>query len=320
MILIITDNDEPTTDWVIDWLYHLKKDFIRISKITPIRIKTIYEKAAEFECVFEYSDVNNKRVSIDTAFISSYWYRRSSLRATFQQLKTDDMDINNTVNAHIYEEQKAAIKMLNFILNRKNKINRVEDNDISKLGILQSAKDLGIKTPATLVCSEKKELIPFYETHKGNVVTKSIGDPTALFFQHFHSFTSKINIDEIPDHFGLSLFQEMVEKFVELRIFYLHGIFYGSAIFSQLDPQTKVDFKNYNHEKPNRVVPYKLPKKEEEKFRRLMQINGLTSGSLDIILSPQYEYIFLEVNPIGQFEQVAVPCNYHLFKIIAEIL
>jgi hypothetical protein len=51
-----------------------------------------------------------------------------------------------------------------------------------------------------------------------------------------------------------------------------------------------------------------------------MHVNGLTSGSLDVVLTTQYEYVFLEVNPIGQFEQVSVPCNYNLFKTIAEIL
>jgi ATP-GRASP peptide maturase of grasp-with-spasm system len=320
MVLILTDSDEPTTDWVIDWLYYLNKPFIRISKGNVIYIKTIYEHANEFECIFEYKDINNNFISIDTATISSYWYRRSSLRGGFQKLNTNNEIVDQTINEHILEEQRAAIAILNLILNRKNRINRIEDNHISKIGILQSAKDIGIKTPATLICSEKKDLIPFYEAHEGKVITKSIGDPTALFFQNFHCFTNKINIDEIPEHFGLSLFQEMIEKFVELRLFYLKRTFYGSAIFSQLDPQTKIDFKNYNYERPNRVVPYKLPSNEEEKFQNLMHINGLTSGSLDIVLTPKYEYVFLEVNPIGQFEQVSVPCNYNLFKTIAEIL
>ena len=31
MILILTDENEPTTDLIIDWLIYLKKDFVRFS-------------------------------------------------------------------------------------------------------------------------------------------------------------------------------------------------------------------------------------------------------------------------------------------------
>ena len=112
----------------------------------------------------------------------------------------------------------------------------------------------------------------------------------------------------------------MLIKEIELRIFYLHGEFYSSAIFSQRDPQTRIDFRHYNNEKPNKVIPYKLPVEQEKKLQSLMQISGLNSGSIDMVLTDKGEYVFLEINPIGQFEQVSIPCNYNIFKKIAEIL
>lgn len=39
MILILTDLEEPTTDLVIEWLYYLKKDFLRISSRDTVSIK-----------------------------------------------------------------------------------------------------------------------------------------------------------------------------------------------------------------------------------------------------------------------------------------
>jgi D-alanine-D-alanine ligase-like ATP-grasp enzyme len=47
---------------------------------------------------------------------------------------------------------------------------------------------------------------------------------------------------------------------------------------------------------------------------------GLRSGSIDMILTPSGEYVFLEVNPVGQFKQVSYPCNFKLEKRIAETL
>ena len=46
----------------------------------------------------------------------------------------------------------------------------------------------------------------------------------------------------------------------------------------------------------------------------------LASGSFDIIVTKSNEYVFLEVNPIGQFSQVSIPCNYFIEKRLAEIL
>lgn len=49
------------------------------------------------------------------------------------------------------------------------------------------------------------------------------------------------------------------------------------AIFSQNDDQTKVDFRNYNINKPNRNVPFMLPNELESKIKLLMN---------DICLAP----------------------------------
>jgi glutathione synthase/RimK-type ligase-like ATP-grasp enzyme len=43
-------------------------------------------------------------------------------------------------------------------------------------------------------------------------------------------------------------------------------------------------------------------------------------GSIDMIYSKQQEYIFLEVNPSGQFMGYSEACNYQLDRIIAEYL
>ena len=51
-----------------------------------------------------------------------------------------------------------------------------------------------------------------------------------------------------------------------------------------------------------------------------MDLLNLDCGSIDMILTPKNEYVFLEVNPIGQFGMTSYPCNFQLEKRIAEIL
>ncbi len=92
------------------------------------------------------------------------------------------------------------------------------------------------------------------------------------------------------------------------------------GIFSQNNSKTKEDFRNYDQNLPNRNVPIKLPLDIEGKLKKLMKKLNLNSGSIDLIYTIDNKYVFLEVNPVGQFGMVSFPCNYNLEKKIAEFL
>ena len=72
--------------------------------------------------------------------------------------------------------------------------------------------------------------------------------------------------------------------------------------------------------KPNRTVPFKLPPDIEAKVARLFALVKLNTGSVDFIVDQQGRFIFLEINPVGQFSMVSVPCNYFLEKMVATTL
>ncbi|MPT35513.1 MAG: hypothetical protein E2604_10600 [Flavobacterium sp.] len=63
-----------------------------------------------------------------------------------------------------------------------------------------------------------------------------------------------------------------------------------------------------------------IVKVKKIKLKKLMKVLKLNSGSIDMLVSSNNEYVFLEVNPIGQFGQVSKPCNYYLEKQIAKEL
>lgn len=86
------------------------------------------------------------------------------------------------------------------------------------------------------------------------------------------------------------------------------------AILSQSDEKTKIDFRKYNEEKPNRNVPFKLPDDIDQKIKQLFKYLDLNTGSVDLIVDHQENFYFLEINPVGQFGMVSYPCNYFLEK------
>ena len=44
------------------------------------------------------------------------------------------------------------------------------------------------------------------------------------------------------------------------------------------------------------------------------------SGSIDMVYTKDKAYVFLEINPVGQFAQVSEPCNYYLEDWVAKHL
>ena len=115
-----------------------------------------------------------------------------------------------------------------------------------------------------------------------------------------------------------SLIQHDQKKWIELRIFFINEDYYSMAIFSQNNTKTSTDFRNYDKERPNRMVPFLLPTHIKNKLNKLMKELGLDTGSIDMIVTKKREFIFLEVNPIGNIEMVSKNCNYPIERDIAK--
>lgn len=319
MILIISNETEFTTNNVIDWLKYYNEPFKRISYKQEIVITAFKFLNGKIDFRFTIDDEE-----FDFNTIKSIWYRRSGLKINTITYKSNiDILFDQTVNNQLSDEIDTIHKLI-WDLFKSKSINTQYDNRINKLVALKACSELGISYPRTLITASKEELKKF-KKECGRIITKNMNQGLLVNLKDttFMPFTTEIKkdaINELPTIFAPMFFQEMVEKSFELRIYYLKGTFYSSAIFSQSDEQTKVDFRNYNFEKPNRTPPFKLSKIWEDKLTKLMNHLHLNSGSIDILVDQKGTYYFLEVNPIGQFTQVSYPCNYHLEKIVAKQL
>lgn len=300
MILIISQNHEITTTEVIKWLLKMGKKFIRIHEDEIFKIRT-KEKRIYLESQRNHFFIND---------ITSIWYRRGGLR--FEHLHYKNESINLNMNEYQHWLQDYVIKTLES----KKHINKETNSDVNKLLVLEQAQKAGLDVPDYFLADHTDEVIlnkTIIKTIGGNPrVENIVKDSSGMMY------TSVVKEYE-NESFFITFFQEKIEKDFEIRSFYLNGKVWSTAIFSQNDEQTKIDFRKYNHKKPNRKVPYQLPKAIEEKIHLLMQSLDLNCGSLDFIKSGNH-YYFLEVNTIGQFLGPSVICNYSLEKEIADYL
>jgi ATP-GRASP peptide maturase of grasp-with-spasm system len=317
MILIISAGIDDSTSNVIEWLIYQKKNFFRINEVDRIAAVNINMESGACE-------ISVRNTLIDISKVQSYWFRRGGL-AFAVGLKTEyESDVSSQLYEQIRTEYPVIREFLSFSLNQLRHINTLELGNINKLIVLKQAEKVGLTIPLTLVTNRKKQALQFVEKHNGTI-TKTINMPLLIFGEgiNINGFTMEVtpaDVQKKNDAFYISKIQNLVNKKFEIRSFFLIDKFYSMAIFSQEDEQTKVDFRKYNEVKPNRRVPFRLPERIEEMLKNLMQQLGLNSGSIDMIYTRESEYVFLEVNPVGQYGMVSDACNYNLDKEIANYL
>lgn len=300
MILIFSDNNDRTTIEVIRWLVSMDKNFILINDDEFFEIKVDKKRFL--------LQSENKAFFLDD--VKSMWYRRGGLQ--FKRLTYH----NDSINIHMNEAQHWLEDYVLTTLESKRHVNKQSNSHVNKLLVLEFAQKAGMEVPEYFLAENTDDVI------LNNTITKSI--TRNVIVDHLSEKIDGIMYTTIIDEkekeeFFISFFQEKIEKDFEIRTFFLNDECFSMAIFSQNDEQTKTDFRKYNNEKPNRNIRYQLPNDLEMKIQKLMKMLDLNCGSLDFIKSGEV-YYFLEVNPVGQFANVAYHCNYPLFKKIADYL
>ena len=327
-ILILSRQDDGSTSNVIEWIVKYNKPYIRIN--------TDDEKTH-----LDYIDIDNRELTVskhgeetNLFDISSVWHRRRGFSLKNVHINEEEFakgilfDTTNYHKNHINAEYKVLTEYLHYILERDvTTIGNYVSTDVNKLIVLEIAKKYGVSIPKSYVVTTKKGIQKILDnTGASFVVTKAISQGVYHFTKQYgyYSYTERITEESLvalPDHFFPSLIQEEIKKKYELRVFYLNEEFYAMAIFSQKHTTTVVDFRKHtDQEKPQRKVPYNLPNHVKKGLIQLMNELELNTGSIDILVDEDNNYIFLEVNPVGQFGMTSVPCNYYLERKLAKIL
>ena len=319
VLILSTETDQSTND-VIDWLKVKKVDYIRLNDTDHIILEK-YELVNSKPRIL--LSVVNRGILIDSDEIVFFWYRRGVFRMKNKSFYDQG---KGSFATHFNRFVNDELDRLLFVVNNSianQKLGNYLNNDINKIEVLEYAQNIGIAVPKTIITTKKEELINFFHENNGDIISKCISNSPQIKLNEksFYSLTAKVIKEDIEEEFFFpSLFQENINKHFEIRSFYLNNKFYSSAIFSQNNNKTTIDFRAYDRKKPNRVIPFILPIKIKNQLRDLMVKLNLKTGSIDIIVSKDNCYYFLEVNPIGQFGQVSRPCNYYLEEAIANYL
>jgi len=192
---------------------------------------------------------------------------------------------------------------------------------------LRIASQCGLTIPDTLITQTPAEARAFYHAHGGNVLTKAIGQsgyvPGDGEERHAEIYANKLSKEDFESldrvRHAPTMLQAYAEKVLELRVTVVGKRVFATAIESQRSEKTMVDWRRYDN--PNTpYYRYRLPDSVSNALILLMRRLSLEYGAIDLVLTPKGEYVFLEVNPGGQWGWVEGMTGHPIDEAIADWL
>lgn len=199
---------------------------------------------------------------------------------------------------------------------------------------LKRAVRHGFDVPRTLVTINPVAARRFFEACSQRVVYKVLSDPY-LGATKFAEEYPDLQPEEVVTHTTLvtppnadlldavhlvpCMFQEYVPKTAEYRVTVIGDELFIAEIRSQEQPETVVDWRSFQ-DAPS-ITRGVLPEEVAQRCLAFVKSYGLNYSAIDLILTPDRRYVFLENNPNGQFTFVeALVPELEMSRALAERL
>jgi len=318
MILILTQSDDEHACLVADRLERMGVEHVcvRNSDFPELNTLTLRFGGARSEGSL---DLRGRRVELSE--ITTVWNRRFDTPQLPDSLDPESREF-------ALEEWRRVIRSLWFLLREKFWVNPYEEarRGESKPFQLEVAQEVGLEIPRTLMTNDPAEARDFLAAFPSGIIYK----PFHCFFGLTDRFAaSSIYANYITDARALSdnirlapcIFQEYVPKKVELRVTIVGNRVFTAEIHSQESERTRLDWRRYDFKNtPHRKAD--LPPEVQEKLMTLLRRLNLVFACVDIIVTPDGRYIFLEVNQMGQWYWIqrvtGLPILRHLVQMLIQ--
>jgi glutathione synthase/RimK-type ligase-like ATP-grasp enzyme len=298
-LLIITSKDDAHADFFINELNSRKRSD------QVIRLNT--EDFAK-NCVSTFNGesiqvkVIDSGLSFDSGELLSVWYRRPETISTSHVMDKEAAEF-------VYAQTNELLRGLYFSthdsalwVNSLPALHRARN----KLQQLKLAIQIGFKVPATIVSNDPEQILKFAQKYSA-VCNKSLDQPNYTYKGQLQTYLTRVvseadlmSVNEDSLRICPSLFQEFINKELDIRVIVIGKEVYAFEIHSQTEELSRVDFRG---KAPSFLEhkPHKLSEDVKQKILQFTNSQGLFYSAIDLVYSENNEYYFLENNPNGQF-------------------
>jgi len=162
----------------------------------------------------------------------------------------------------------------------------------NKILQLKVAQSVGFRVPNTVVSQSRAEVLSFWESCRREVIIKSLVAIESCFL-----LTRRLDDPRsFEDEAYLvcpAIYQELIPGRRHMRLACFGDRAFAAVIESEdLDWRPKLNVPVYSYDAPRDLL---------DKARLVLKLLGLEMGIFDLKETPQGEWVWLEVNPQGQF-------------------
>jgi hypothetical protein len=312
-VLIITNEHDIHADAVV---LELNKRNVPVFRFHP----DDFPRASSVSIEIQGGSIEGEIVTPSRAVafkdICAAWYRRpQSLFAGSGNLMSTEL--NNYVKAQSVLTLRALCESLQTLWVCHP--GRLQRADIKALQLAEASK-AGLKTPYTLISNQPTRVATFID--RLGETECAVKPLIPLGVQNGEGYrlplTTTLPKDYPLDSVALAptIFQPYIDKEAELRCVVIGEKIFSARIDSQNNEDTRKDWRGGEYG----LEPFSLPEQVEASILRLMNSFGINFASIDMILTPGGEFVFLELNPNGQWLWIQNKLGLPLVESMADLL
>lgn len=295
-VLLLTNKTDVTTDFIVKRLKEERIEFYRLNT---------EELGDNVEVNFDFPEGNFKifdkttNIQINLLDIKAVYFRRPELRA-------DNSELTRSENQFVRNEISYTLEGIYEILNSAYWLNSVKHirNAENKIFQLLLAKNLGFRIAPSLITTNADSAMNFYRMNDEDCIIKPIR--TGLISDEENEeaiiFTNKVNLDKNSAQRVAgcpTFFQKHIKKQGDIRVTVVGDKVFAAFIHSQDSDDSKVDWRISQNGLKHSICT--LPVDVSAKCINLLKKLNLNFGAIDLVLDEMGNYIFLEINPNGQW-------------------
>lgn len=190
-----------------------------------------------------------------------------------------------------------------------------------KVRQLQLALRLGFDVPATAVGNDPRAVLDLFDHTGGRLITKQVGLTTLR--DELMRYTEPVTHRDIGHVDGVRhcplIAQARVPKRVELRVTVVGDRVFTAAIDSQRSNHARHDWRRQD-DRNTPLSRYDLPDDVADRCVALTRALGLRYSALDLIVTPDDRYVYIEINPSGQYLWVEEETGLPITAAVVDLL
>ncbi|MBU2669870.1 hypothetical protein KOI35_40805 [Actinoplanes bogorensis] len=190
-----------------------------------------------------------------------------------------------------------------------------------KIRQLQLALEAGFEVPATVAGNDPGRVLDLFSHTGGRMIVKQVG--LGYLGGGRLRYTEPVTHRDIVHADGVRhcpfIAQERIDKQVELRVTVVGDRVFTAAIESQRSNHARHDWRRADQANI-RLTSWELPDDIAARCVDLVRRLGLSYGAFDLVVTPDGRYVFIEVNPSGQYLWVEEATGLPISAAVADWL